>query len=299
MTIDNQNQGKKLEIKDIPVMPQVATKVLQLQEDNLDISFKELEKIILMDPAITARILKVANSALYARQREIKSVQQAITLLGFKMIKSMILLVCASNIYGKNKKKFKDIPDTMVTKSSAMGLWRHLVLTAFIARHIAIKLKMDDKKEDIFICGLLHDIGRVVLLVNQSDIYGEFLKEMSNNPNADVLSVEENFFGYNHLEVGKIVLSKWNFPEELIDVIYQHHAKNADSPYKKSINIVALANLYSRILVNETLSTVDAENKDGYLKTLSLSESDNEYYSTKFIEDVQNEDLYNISAELN
>jgi putative nucleotidyltransferase with HDIG domain len=299
MTIDNQNPGKKLEIKDIPIMPQVATKVLQLQEDNLDISFKELEKIILLDPAITARILKVANSALYARQREIKSVQQAITLLGFKMIKSMILLLCASNIYGKNKKKFKNIPDSLATKSSAIGLWRHLVLTAFVARHIAVKLKMDDKKEDIFICGLLHDIGRVVLLVNQSEIYEEFLKEMAKNPDADVLLVEENFFGYSHLEVGKIVLGKWNFPEELIDVIYQHHSKNADSPYKKNINIVALANLYARILVNETLSTVDAENKDGYLKTLSLSESDNEYYSTKFIEDVQNEDLYNISAELN
>src|SRR5512136_2368091 len=113
MTIENQKPVTKLEIKDIPIMPQVATRVLQLQEDNLDISFKELEKIILLDPAITARILKVANSALYARQREIKNVQQAITLLGFKMIKSMILLVCASNIYGKHKKKFKDIPDSL------------------------------------------------------------------------------------------------------------------------------------------------------------------------------------------
>lgn len=298
MPIDNQNIEKKIEIKDIPVMPQVATKVLQLQEDNLDISFKELEKIILLDPAITARILKVANSALYARQREIKNVQQAITLLGFKMIKSMILLVCASNIYGKNKKKFKDIPDTIITKSSAMDLWRHLVLTAFIARHIAVKLKLEDKKEDIFVCGLLHDIGRVVLMVNQADIYGEFLKEMANNPNADVLMIEENYFGYNHLEVGKIVLGKWNFPEELIDVVFQHHSKNADSPYKKSINIVALANLYARILVNEQLSAADAENRDGYVRTLALSESDNEYYSAEFLQDIQNEDLYNISAEL-
>jgi putative nucleotidyltransferase with HDIG domain len=298
MTIDNQNLRKKIEIKDIPVMPAVATKVLQLQEDNLEISFKELEKIILLDPAITARILKVANSALYARQREIKNVQQAITLLGFKMIKSMILLVCASNIYGRNKKKFKDIPETMATKSSAVGLWRHLVLTAFIARNIAVKLKLDDKKEDIFVCGLLHDIGRVVLMVNQSDVYGDFLKELLNNPDADVLKIEENFFEYNHLEVGKIVLSKWNFPEELIDVVYQHHSKNADSPYKTNINIIALANLYARILVKEQLSVADSENKDGYLKVLSLSESDNEYYSTKFLEDIQNEDLYNISTNL-
>ena len=71
-----------------------------------------------------------------------------------------------------------------------------------------------------------------------------------------------------------------------------------DSPYKTSINIVALANLYARILVNEQLSATDLRRKTSYIKTLSLSESDNEYYSTKFLEDIQNEELYNISADL-
>ena len=294
---NGESESKKIEIKDIPIMPQVATKVLQLQEDNLDISFKELEKIILLDPAITARILKVANSALYARQREITNVQQAIVLLGFKMIKSMILLVCASNIYGKNKKKFKDIPDTMMTKSSAMEMWRHLILTAFIAKHIATK-KLEDKKEDIFVAGLLHDIGRIVLMVNESELYENFLKEILASPDKDVLEVEKKIFGYNHLEVGKIVLGKWNFPNELVDVISQHHARNADSPYKTAITIVALANLYARILVNEHLSPFDMENKEGYIKTLSITNNEDDYYSTKFIEDVQKEDLYVISTEL-
>jgi putative nucleotidyltransferase with HDIG domain len=295
---DNLSTDKRIEIKEIPVMPQVATKVLQLQEDNLQISFKELEQIILLDPAITARILKVANSALYARQREITNLQQAITLLGFKMIKSMIMLVCASNIYGKAKKSFKNIPGTLTTKSSAIELWRHLILTAFLARHIATKLKMEEKKDDIFVAGLLHDIGRIVLMVNQSDLYEQFLKELTENPETDVLSCEEKVFGYNHLEVGKIVLGKWNFPDELVDVISQHHSKNADSPYKTVITIVALANLYSRILVKESLSTADSENMATYMKFLSLTEKDNEYYTTKFMEDIQKEDLFLVSTEL-
>ena len=88
-----------LDIKDLPVFPQVAIKILQIQEENIDISFKELESIILLDPALTAKILKVANSALYARQREITNLQQALTLLGFKMVKSLVLLVSASNIF--------------------------------------------------------------------------------------------------------------------------------------------------------------------------------------------------------
>ncbi|MFH0974775.1 MAG: HDOD domain-containing protein [Spirochaetota bacterium] len=295
------NEGslqKKIEIKEIPVMSQVATKVLQFQEDNLEISFKELEKIILQDPAITARILKVANSAMYSRQREITNLQQAISLLGFKMIKSMILLVCASNIYSRNRKKFRDIPESMTTKSSAMELWRHLVLTAFIARHIAVKYKLEDKKEDIFIEGLLHDIGRIILMANQTELFEKFLQEMLANPDADVLLIEQNVFGYNHLEVGKVVLNKWNFPDELVDVIFQHHSVNADSPYKISINIVALANLYARILVKESLSPSDLEKKNSYLKTLSLTENDDIYYSSKFMDDIQKEELYVISSHL-
>jgi putative nucleotidyltransferase with HDIG domain len=298
MSIESQNTEKKIEIKDIPVMPQVATKVLQLQEDNLQISFKELEQIILLDPAITARILKVANSALYARQREITNLQQAITLLGFKMIKSMIVLICASNMYGNAKKSFKGISDRLTTKSSAIELWRHLILTAFLAKHIATKLKLEDKKDDIFVAGLLHDIGRIVLMVNQSELYEKFLQDMAASPEADVLSFEEKVFGYNHLEVGKIVLGRWNFPDELVDVIYQHHSKNADSPYKNIINIVALANLYARLLVKEPLSTADLDNMENYKKSLSLTDKDNEYYTTKFMEDIQKEDLYIMSTEL-
>jgi hypothetical protein len=84
----------------------------------------------------------------------------------------------------------------------------------------------------------------------------------------------------------------------LVDVISQHHARNADSPHKTAITIVALANLYARILVNEHLSQFDMENKEGYIKTLSITNNENDYYSIKFKEDVQKEDLYVISTEL-
>ncbi|MBN2041054.1 MAG: HDOD domain-containing protein [Spirochaetes bacterium] len=296
--MDVDDKKAKIEIKDIPVIPQVAAKVLQLQEDNLQISFNELERIIKLDPAITARILKVANSALYARQKEITNLQQAITLLGFKMIKSMILLICASNIYGKTKKKFKGYPETIATKSSVMEMWRHLVLTAFIARHMATKMKLDDRKEDIFVAGLLHDIGRVVLMINHSELYEKFLQEAGNNLEKDILRIEDSIFGYNHLEVGKLVLEKWNFPDELVDVISQHHSKHIDSPFKTSITIVSIANLYARVLVNERLSVPDLDNQEEYMKILSISEEDNEYYSEKFMEEIEKDEFYNISTHL-
>ena len=113
-------------MKDLPVIPEVAFKIMRIAEDKLDISFHELENIIKVDPGLTAKILKIANSALYARQREIKSLQMSITLLGFANIKSLVLLVSATNTFAKFKKtKFYQ------------RFWKHTILTAFLAKHIA------------------------------------------------------------------------------------------------------------------------------------------------------------------
>ena len=291
-------KDQKTEIKDIPIMPQVATKILQFQEENLDISFKELGNIIILDPALTAKILKVANSALYARQREITNLQQAITLLGFKTIKSLVLLVCASNVFGKPKKKISVTSELSKTKSSEIDMWRHLVLTAFIARNLATKLQYDQKKEDIFIAGMLHDIGRIVLLMNDHEGYERFLEIFIGDTEKDILAIEESVFGRTHLEVGKIVLEKWNFPEEFIDTVSQHHSIDIDSPYKKMVLVVGLANLYSRILVDEPLSSNDKQLKESNVKALSLSPDVDEYFTSRFMEDIKDDELYNMSTSL-
>ncbi|MDY6970003.1 MAG: HDOD domain-containing protein [Spirochaetota bacterium] len=290
--------NNKTELKDIPIMPQVATKIIKLQEDNLDISFKELGNIILLDPALTAKILKVANSALYARQKEITSIQQAITLLGFKTIKSLVLLVCASNIFGKSKKRLKSSSELYKSKSSEIEIWRHLVLTAFLARHISTSLNLDQYNEEIFIAGLLHDIGRIILLINNSEAYEGFLETLCNKTEQDILSIEEEIFGYHHAEVGKIVLEKWNFPDELIDTVYQHHSTSVDSAHKKMILIVALANLYSRILSDESFSDRDVQQKEEYMKALNLTPEIDEYITTHFMKDIENDELFTMSTDL-
>ncbi|MDY6933972.1 MAG: HDOD domain-containing protein [Spirochaetota bacterium] len=289
---------KKIEIKDIPVMPQVATKILLLKEENLEISFKELGNIILLDPALTTKILKVSNSALYARQREIINLQQAITLLGFQTVKSLVLLICASNIFGKLKRKNLIRSGLSKTRSSEVDIWRHLVLTAFVAKNLATKLQYDQKKEDMFIAGMLHDIGRIVLLMNDYEGYNNFLEIMGREPERDILAIEESIFGYDHAEVGKNLLQKWNFPEELIDTVYQHHSGDIDSPHRKMVLIVALANIYSRILVDEPLPSHDIQMKEDYIKALSLAQDIDEYFTMHFLEDIKGDDLFNMSSDI-
>ena len=289
---------QKIEIKEIPIIPQVATKILQMQEDNLQISFKELEQLILIDPALTAKILKVANSALYARQREITNLQQAITLLGFKTIKSLVLLVCASNLYGKKKTSYETPNINTITKVSEMSMWRHSVLTAFIARTISTRLKKEDKKEEIFIAGLLHDIGRIVLMINFSNRYNEFLGDISEGKGKNILSVEERIFGVNHQEVGKMVLNKWNFPEELIDTAYLHHNAMVDSKYKNVVIIVGLANIYSKIIAGENITEDDEELKAAYMKSLNIDSELDNYLKEQFISEIEKDDLYIMSTTM-
>lgn len=136
-------------------MPEVAAKVMNLKEGGKEISFKELEGIIMMDPGLTSKILKIANSALYARQREITSLQMAITLLGFKNIRNLVLLLTASSMFPR-----------MRTHSFHAGFWRHGTLAAFLSRGLVVRCAKGAGAEEAFIAGLLHDIGQAILYNN-------------------------------------------------------------------------------------------------------------------------------------
>lgn len=289
---------ENIEVKDLPVFPDVAVKILQLQEDNVDISFKELGSIILLDPALTAKILKVANSALYARQREVTNLQQALALLGFKMVKSLVLLVSASNIYSKSRKLQFEATSATITKISISMIWRHSVLTAFISKYIAIRKKYDDKKEDVFVAGLLHDIGRLVMMINFQDKYEQYISYLNQMQYNDIREIEEKVFDINHQDLGKIVLEKWNFPQELIDSVAQHHVVQVDSKYKLTVQIVGLANIFAKIIAHENLSQSDKDIESSSIKALNIEQDDYDYFTNEFIDVIYADELYTMSASL-
>lgn len=287
-----------LDIKDLPVFPQVAIKILQIQEENIDISFKELESIILLDPALTAKILKVANSALYARQREITNLQQALTLLGFKMVKSLVLLVSALNVYSKNVKSQQQATAATVTKTSTAMIWRHSVITAFISKYVATRIKQDDKKEDVFVAGLLHDIGRLIMMIKFKEKYEQYIAYLNQMQYEDIREIEEKIFEINHQDIGKIILEKWNFPDELIDAVAQHHVAQIDSKYKTTVQIVGIANLFAKIIENENLSQSDKELLTAFSKALNITQDDYNYLTGEIVNALQRDELYKMSTSL-
>ena len=226
-------------VKDVPVIPAVAAKVLSIAEGGLNISFRELENIIKMDPGLTARILKIANSAQYARQREITQLQSAITLLGFKTIRSVVLLVTASGMFSRvrNTKFYREH-------------WYHSLLTAFLAKLIAVTCRAREISEEAFLAGLFHDIGRVPLYASDPARY-EGIIARSRGERRLLRDVEAETLGTDHQQLGAAILDQWSFPPVYVDTAAEHDSVNITSPHKSIIIMVSVANCTADLATGE------------------------------------------------
>jgi HD-like signal output (HDOD) protein len=195
-------------VGDLPPMPAVAAEALKLVEDP-NATATTLGTLLSKDPALAARVLKIANSALFSRQREITTLNQAVLVMGFKALKGVIV---AATLRQFNK-RFGDT-ERMV--------WEHSMGTALAATQIAIALR---KKyvEEIFLYGLLHALGQVVFLFHDAtsaafkDVLRKILEE-----HLDYVTAEQSIYGYAHPLIGALVAKKWNFSPETCQVILHY-----------------------------------------------------------------------------
>ncbi|HET6485989.1 MAG TPA: HDOD domain-containing protein [Spirochaetia bacterium] len=232
-------------MKDLPVMPEVAARVLSLKEAG--VGFRELESIIKVDPALTARILKVANSALYARQKEITSLQMAISLLGFTNIRNLVLLVTASSFFPRMKRS-----------AFHQAFWRHSILSAFLSRNFTQACAGGSAAEEAFIAGLLHDIGQAALFSHAPEQYQRAL-ETEKLGAMSLETIEEQLFEVNHRDLGGALLRKWNFPDLYADAAEQHESLNVTSAHKTVILLVTVACLLAARIGGQVLTPARAD----------------------------------------
>ena len=267
-------------LKNIPVIPDIASKILTVTEEKVDISFRELENTIKMDPGLSAKILKVANSALYARQREVKNLQTAITLLGFKTIKSLVLLITASNMFSKGQ-------DTAFYKF----FWKHSIINAFMARSIAEKTGFKQLADECFLSGLLHDIGQVALYNANPEGYTQVL-ELAKSRQKRISEVEESLFETNHRDVGASVLKSWSFPDVYVDCAAEHGSANITSPHKQTILIISVADFVTSNIDLYSEAPLDFSLLYSIVRQTSLKEKDVEEYQTSFLESLSDDKLF-------
>jgi HD-like signal output (HDOD) protein len=195
-------------VGDLAPMPQVASKALQLVE-NPDATAQELSDLLSTDPALATRVLKIANSALFSRQREITTISQAVMMIGLKALKGIVVAAVL-----KQLNKSQSIMERMVWEASMAG--------AFAASQVAKKLRRK-YLDEIFLLGLLHNLGQFVLLTKPETAkdYDKVLEEIQGN-GKDFVSAEQTVFGFSHSLIGALVCKKWNFPPEVCQVILHY-----------------------------------------------------------------------------
>jgi len=201
--------------RDLPAMPQVASKVLELSSDP-NTSAKQLQQVISDDQAMTGRILKIANSAMYSCSRKVKTLTEAIVMLGFNSIRSLVVTSAARNLYNTRKSR---------TGLKERLLWEHSIGAAFAARLLATE-RAPNLAEEAFLAGLMHDIGKLVLNLRVPEQFDEIVQVVYNESRPFHVT-EHELLGYDHTHVGALLVNKWKLSPVLEVVILNHHTEEA------------------------------------------------------------------------
>ncbi len=223
-------------IDDLPTLPRTVLRITELVNDPKS-SAKDLARIITDDQVLTARLLKLVNSSFYGFPQRISTVTNAIVLLGFDAIRSLLLTTSVFDLFaGRNKKSNQD----------QEKFWDHSLGCAVGAKVIGNHLR-HDKIEELFVSGLLHDIGKIVEMLFLTD---EFMRVVAivNKQNTLMITAEQQVLGYSHAEIGKLLAGKWNLPVKLEQVIAHHHQPAAAGSFVMEASIVHLADILCRAL---------------------------------------------------
>jgi len=180
-------------------------KIVQVVND-LSSSARDLVKVIQMDPVLTAKVLKIVNSAFYGLRQEITSLNKAMILVGMNTIKSLAISTAVVN-------SFKIEGDGIKSED----FWKYSVGTGVLCSLLAKEARMPKSEaEDLFIIGLLHCIGKAFFLQFYPEEYNELISR-AESENLSTGDLETEIFGMNHCEVGGILAEKWKLPEQVVD----------------------------------------------------------------------------------
>ncbi len=222
---------------ELPTSPAVVSTVMGLTAD-LNTEINELTRVLSGDPALTAKVLRLSNSPFYGRARTVGSLNEAVMILGFHTIRSLVVASSTYSLFRKGK-----------SEKHGETLWAHSLGTGLAARIVAKHVRHPNV-EEAFIVGLLHDIGKLILLQKMPSEYKDVISTVETTP-VGFAEAERTALGFDHCQLGSIVLSRWNFPESLCDAVACHHqlessesAANVQAPLAF---VVALANALAQV----------------------------------------------------
>jgi putative nucleotidyltransferase with HDIG domain len=210
---------------ELPPLPSSALRVANLVQD-VNTSTRAIADAIGSDPVLAARVLRAANSPLYAMERRVTALPMAVNTMGNNAIHMLVMVYSASDTFNKKGKQ--------TTLERIM--WEHSLAVAALARELSSILGLRGM-EETFLCGLLHDIGQLLMLRHDQELYSKV--DMSNEQR--LLETEQEIYGYTHAQVGALVARRWNLPDDIGYVINYHHQPSDATKMLAMTRVIDLA----------------------------------------------------------
>jgi len=233
-------------IENLPALPAIVTRLLEVV-NSPETSADDASKLIQKDPALTSKVIRLANSALYGMPRSVSSVSSAILILGFNVIRSVVL---SASIM----KMFSDPSKQTVNRDH---FWKHSVITAIAAKELVrhlLSYKLYDP-EGAFCAGILHDIGKLIFNEYLSADYREVC-QYSRDRAVPLLDAETLMLGINHAEIGRILADKWALPPDLeLSMVFHHYPDHSE----EIVDFVNIIHQADRIAHDAGAGLVDDE----------------------------------------
>ncbi len=221
---------RKTRIENIISLPTVPGNLKRISAiiEKPGLTLDELGRFVASDPALASKVLKMVNSAIYGFPGRITAISYAVMLLGLNVVKGLLLGIAVLDIMEK----------------AMRGLWTHSVGCAVAARCIAEKKGIKDP-EDFSIAGLLHDIGKVILVLEYQKEY-EKAMEVAAEEKIPIFNAEKYIFSNGHADVAMWLTEKWRFPRNLVEVIANHHNPALSRVAPLETAIIHVADIFVR-----------------------------------------------------
>lgn len=224
-----ERKGQILAVKDLPTLPSVLEEVSKLVDDP-ESSTDQIAKVISMDQVLSAKVLKMVNSPIYGFPGRIGSIQHALVLLGFNVIRGVII---STSVFD-------------VMNEAMAGMWDHSVGAATAAKIVAEKAGFKDP-EEFAVAGLLHDLGKVVAAVQLKGLKND-LDEQVKAKDISYYDAEKQVLGFSHDRIGAWLADYWNLPANIKESLSHHHKPLLAQNYPQYACVAHVANFCVRLL---------------------------------------------------
>lgn len=228
------------DIDELVSFPQVAIRVTRMVEDKMS-SAEDLGRELARDPALSLKLLRLANSPLYGARNEIDTISRAVMILGTMRIRDMVLASSAVD-------SFSGIPNELVTMED---FWRRSLYTGLASKFIAAQ-RGEGREESSFVAGLLHNIGKLVIYNRFPEQSVRAFMMVLDAEVPESFLAEQRILGFDHAELGGALLSKWGLPAHLVEAVACHHEPEKAEQYPVE---AALTHVSSRISLMAQLDT--------------------------------------------